>query len=229
MLQFAAFALLAGAAVGVIFASRDRWLPLLAASPIAAVEEHDDHEGHDHAGHDHGAEEEENAVALSDQARANLGLKLGPVEFSDYTQNLVIPGIVVEQPGHSERRITTSLAGIVSKVHAFPGQAVKPGDPLVDIEPTGELLTNAQSSLLKTLQDLELVDIEIKRLAPLVENGSVPARTKLEKDYERKRLESQKLVQIQELLVRGLTPYQITEMVEHKSLLRELTIFVPGG
>ncbi|HUQ70464.1 MAG TPA: efflux RND transporter periplasmic adaptor subunit [Planctomycetaceae bacterium] len=229
LLSVGVFALVAGLAAGATIATRDRWLPLLTAKPPAFTTEagHDDHVGHDHGAEGEGSDQ--NSVPLSDQARTNLGLKLGPVEFSDYTKNLLIPGVVVEQPGHSERRITTSLAGVVVKVHAFPGQAVKPGDPLLDIQPTGELLTNAQAELLKSLQDIELVDLELKRLAPLVENGSIPARNKLEKEYERKRLDSQKLVQIQELLVRGLTPYQITEMVEHKTLLREFTIRVPGG
>ncbi len=242
LLTVGAFAIVTGLAAGATIATRDRWLPLLtvqASAPAAEAGHEDhagaDHTGHDHAGHDHGADAghgadgDQNSVPLSEQARANLGLKLGAVELSGYTKNLVIPGVVVEQPGHSERRITTSLAGVVVKVHAFPGQAVKPGDPLMDIQPTGELLTNAQAALLKSLQDIELVDLELKRLAPLVENGSIPARNKLEKEYELKRLDSQKLVQIQELLVRGLTPHQITEMVEHKTLLREFTIHVPGG
>jgi len=231
LLTIGAFAIVTGLVAGATLATRDRWLPLLAAKQAAPNAEagHDDHAGHDHGADEGHGSSDQNNVPLSDQARSNLGLKLGPVEFSAYTKNLVVPGVVVEQPGHSERRITTSLAGVVVKVHAYPGQAVKPGDPLLDIQPTGELLTTAQAELLKSLQDMELVDLELKRLTPLVENGSIPARTKLEKEYERKRLESQKLVQIQELLVRGLTPYQITEMVEHKTLLREFTIHVPGG
>lgn len=232
LLTLGAFAVLTGLAAGATTATRDRWLPLLNAklSAAPAEAEHDDHAGHDHGAEEgHGAEGNQNNVPLSEQARANLGLKLGPVELTNYTKNLVIPGVVVEQPGHSERRITTSLAGVVVKVHAFPGQAVKPGDPLLDIRPTGELLTTAQAELLKTLQDIELVDAELRRLTPLVDGGSVPARTKIEREYERKRLDSRKLVQIQELLVRGLTPYQVTEMVEHKTLLRDFTIHVPGG
>lgn len=223
-----AFAILTGLTAGATIAARDHWLPWLAAASSAKAGADED-AGHAHASDDDHDHAMENSLRLSEQARANLGLKLGTVELSDFTKTLVIPGVIVEQPGHSERRITTSLAGVVMKVHAFPGQAVKPGDPLLDVQPTGELLTNAQANLLKTLQDIELVDIELKRLTPLVESGSIPARTKLEKDYERKRLDAQKLVQIQELLVRGLTPHQITEMVEHKTLLREFTIHVPGG
>ena len=190
------------------------------ASP-AAAEEHDDH------GHGHG-DENANSVPLTDQARANLKLKLGPIGLGRYQRQLVLPGVVVEQPGHSERRITTSLPGVITRVYAVTGQTVRPGDPLFDLQPTGELLTTAQSELLKSLQEIELVNAELKRLAPLVENGSIPARTKIEKEYELRRLESQKLVQIQELMVRGLSPQQITEMVEHKVLLRELRSTCPA-
>ncbi len=225
------FAIITGLTTGVAIVTRERWLPPMPLSSSRGNTEtgHDDHAGHDHGSGGHEADADQNSVPLSQQARANLGLKVGPVKLSDYTRSLVIPGVVVEQPGHSERRITTSLAGVVTKIYAFPGQAVHPGDPLLDIQPTGEMLSNAQAELLKTLQEMELVEIELKRLSPLVENGSIPARNKLEKEYDRKRLESQKLVQIQELLVRGLTPYQITEMVEHRTLLREFTIHVPGG
>lgn len=196
----------------------------------------DAHDGHDHAGHDHDehghdshAEESVNEVLVSEQARDNLGLKLGAVELSDYTRTVVIPGRVIEQPGHSERRITTTLSGIVTKVHVHPGQSVRPGDPVLDLQPTGELLTNAQSTLLKTLQDLALTEAELKRLTPLVESGSVPARLKIEKEYERTRLESLRLVQQQELLVRGVSPAQIAEIIERKTLLKEFTLRVPAN
>lgn len=192
----------------------------------------DDHAGHDHAGHDHGddahAESGVNEVLISEQARANLGLRLGEVELTDYTRTVVIPGRIIEQPGHSERRITTTLSGIVTKVYTHPGQSVRPGDPVLDLQPTGEVLTNAQSTLLKTLQDLALVNAELKRLAPLVESGSVPARLTIEKEYERTRLESLKLVQQQELLVRGVSQEQIAEIIARKTLLKEFTLRVPA-
>lgn len=228
LLPTAAFAILAGISAGITIAARGIWLPMLTAKVVHSNDE-DSHAGHNHGGGGDHEGDQQNTVPISEQARANLGLTLGPVELSDYTKNLVIPGVVVEQPGHSERRITTSVAGVVAKVHAFPGQAVRPGDPLLDIQPTGEVLTNTQADLLRTIQEMALADLEIKRLTPLTETGSVSMRLLLEKEYERKRLDSQKLVQIQELLVRGLTPYQITEIVEHKTLLREFTIYVPGG
>lgn len=195
----------------------------------AAAHEHggDAHEPEGEA-HDHGAAPTAEMIRLSDTARDNLSLKLGTVQLGTFTQPLVIPGRVVEQPGHCERRVTTMIPGVVTKIHAFPGQVVRPGDPLIDLRPTGDLLATAQANLLQTLKETELVEAELARIAPLVESGSIPARSKIEKEYEQRRLEALKLVQIQELLVRGLSAAQINEIVAHRRLLREFTIHVPG-
>ena len=185
--------------------------------------------GHDRSGHDHGSEDSKPVLTLSAQARENLGLQMIQVKVTDYWRTIQIPGIVAEQQGHSERRIPATVSGIVTKLHIFPGQSVQPGDDLMDIQPTGELLTTAQSTLLRNLKDIELLDIELNRITPLVENGSLPAKNKIEKEYERKRLESLQLVQTQELLVRGLSPEQIRTIVESKTLIRQFTVRVPGA
>ncbi|MCA9013639.1 MAG: efflux RND transporter periplasmic adaptor subunit [Planctomycetaceae bacterium] len=190
----------------------------------AASEVKDEHEGHAH-----GQEENPNQLPLSDQARKNLNLKLGEVSLSDYWRTVVVPGEVGEKPGHSESRITATINGIILQVHVLPGQTVKPGDPLFDVQATGDVLANAQSTLLKTLQEIELVDAELKRLKPITEQGAVPGVRLLEKQYEKQRLESLRQVQVQELLVRGLTVDQIDEIVETKILLRQFTVYVPGG
>lgn len=212
--------LLLGAGLGAYF-TRSQWLPLLDRVSVPATAADLKPDPHDHSGG------QPAGLVLSDSARENLELQLGKVQLQEWWRTASMPGVVTEQPGHSERRITTSLNGIVVGVHVYPGQTVKPGDPLLDLQPTGELLTTAQSSLLKTLQDLELLEIELKRITPLVESGALPARTKIEKEYDKKRLESQRLVQMQELLVRGLTAEQITRIVETKTLIREFTIRVP--
>lgn len=229
--------------LGVLFvcgataiASRPFWINLVSPSnggePTLDSKEDghsDGHSGHDHAGHDHGAEEAKPVLTLSDQARENLGLEMTEVQLTDYWRTIQIPGIVAEQQGHSERRIPATVAGIITKLHIFPGQSVHPGDALMDLQPTSELLTTTQASLLRTLKDIELLDVELKRIAPFVESGSIPAKTKLEKEYERRRLEAQQLVQTQELLVRGLSPAQIKAIVDSKTLIRQFTVRVPDS
>ena len=188
----------------------------------------DPHAGHDHGpeGDDHAAES--NLLPLSEQARRHLGLRTGSIELSEFWRTITMPGVVEEKPGHSERRISTSVNGIVVRVHVSPGQTVHPGDPLVEIQPTGEVLANAQASLLKTLQDLDLVDVELKRIEPLAQQGSIPGTRVLEKQYERQRLESLRQVQVQELLVRGLSQNQVTNIIQSKVLLRSFTVRVPS-
>jgi multidrug efflux pump subunit AcrA (membrane-fusion protein) len=156
------------------YATRGQWLPLVshtvAKEATTAGREHDDGHGHDH---DHDASQPVNHVDLTDQARRNLGLEINEVALQDYWRTVSIPGVVAEEPGHCERRISTTVNGIILKVHALQGQTVKPGDALFDIQPTSDLLTNAQSSLLKTLQDLEIAAAELERLRPQVASGTL--------------------------------------------------------
>ena len=209
------------------FATRPRWQGWL--DRVRGISQAAAPEADPHAGHDHGSGEAKPVLTLSDQAKENLGLEMTEISLTDYWRTIQIPGIVSEQQGHSERRIPATVAGIVTKLYVFPGQSVRPGDPLMDVQPTSELLTAAQASLLRTIQDIELIDIELKRITPLVESGSLPAKNKIEKEYERRRLESQQLVQTQELLVRGLAPEQIGTIIESKILIRKFTVRVPGG
>lgn len=221
-------AVLGGGAVSG-YATRDRWLPLITtamspSSPATAAQPDDGAEHHDH---DHDASQPVDHVDLTDQARRNLGLQIGEVALQDYWRTVSIPGVVAEEPGHCERRISTTVNGIVLKVHALQGQTVKPGDPLFDIQPTSDLLTNAQSNLLKTLQDIEIVDAELKRIKPQVTGGTLAPNMVIAKEAEKKRLESLRLIQMQELLVRGLGPEQIKTIVESKTLIRQFTVRVP--
>lgn len=197
--------------------------------PSAPAGDTDEH-GHAHGEedhHDHGHEADTNQLPLSDQARRNLGLKTAEVELTDYWHTIEIPGTVAELPGHSERRVTTTVGGIVQKVNAFPGQSVKPGQLLFELEPTGDALATAQASLLKTLQEIDLVNAELERISPLVASGAMPEKNKLEREYELKRLESTREVQMQELHVRGLSKDQIDAMVKSRQLIRKFEVRVP--
>ncbi len=210
--------------VGVGWSTADRWQPWLTSvlerPANAAMAGQDDH------GHDHGAGSA-TGVVLTAAARENLGLQVGEVALTDYVRTVTFPGEVTEQTGHCDRRITTPIAGIVTRVHALPGQAVRPGDPLLDLMLRDDAVTTAQTELLKIVQLMELNDLELQRLSPLAESGSIASKTKLEKEYERKRLQSLQHAQTQELLVRGFTAEQIAEVIAKKTLLRDFTLYVP--
>ena len=195
----------------------------LAVTPAASEEKDADHHSDPHP---HGSEK---GLVLTDRARQNLGLRMGKVELADWWRSITVPADVIEEPGHSEQAVPSNVQGVVLKIYAFPGQTVRAGDPLVDIQPTGELLANAESSLLRTVQELELVELQLQRILPSVESGATPIARKLEKEYEQTRLEAQRLVQTQELLVRGLTTSQIEEIIATKALIRRITVRAPAG
>jgi len=188
-----------------------------ATVPSAVVDEH--------AGHDH-ARDPDSSITLSDQARENLGLELAKVSLIDYWRSLSIPAEVVEEPGHCEQRITTSLDGFVRKIYILKGQTVYPGDPLFELQLAGGPLADVQASLLRTVQNRELVTAELERIKPLADQGTIPIRTLLEKQSELKRLEIQQHTEREELLIRGLTDEQVREIMESKTLLRTFTVRV---
>ncbi len=225
--------------------SRKAWLPWLAIPAVTAcwagwlfwehrsgphvdVSEHAVKSGsHSPAGsHEHAAPTIQ-SLTLSDQARGNLDLQVQKVVRTDYWRSLAVPAEIIEEPGHCEQRITTSLDGIVQKIHVLKGQTVYPGAALFDLKLVGGPLADGQSNLLKTVQNLELVNAELARIAPLADQGTIPIRTLLEKQYEKKRLESQQHTDTEELLIRGLTEDQVQGILRTKSLLREFTVRVP--
>ena len=209
------------------YATRERWLPLVSHGAVVPGTSDGSETAAAHAHHESGGAL--NHVVLTEQARRNLALELGEVKLQDYWRTVSIPGVVAEEPGHCERRISTTVNGIVLKVHALQGQTVKPGDPLFDIQPTSDLLTNAQASLLKTLQEIELVDAALKRLTPQLATGTLPKNLLIEKQAEKDRLESSRLIQMQELRVRGLGPDQIQKIIATRTLIRQFTVRVPQG
>lgn len=166
-------------------------------------------------------------LTLSDEARQNLDLKTGKVALTDYWRSLTVPAEVIEEPGHCEQRITTSLDGIVRRIHILKGQTVYPGDPLFDLQLAGGPLADVQADLLRTVQNLELVTAELTRIKPLADQGTIPPRDLLAKQFELKRLEIQQHTEREELLIRGLTEEQIAGIQESKTLLRQFTVRVP--
>lgn len=178
-------------------------------------------------GDDKADEEQPNHVEVSATAKQNLGLRTKRIGLSDYTVSLRVPGVIIEKPGFSDWQVSTTVHGVVTKVYAARGQAVRPGDPLVDVQLTGENLVAAQSDLLATLQRIEVTNAELKRIAGLAEQGGVAGKLQLQLEYDGKRLAAQRDVKKQELAVRGLSAAQISQIITRRKLIRELTLSVP--
>ena len=68
----------------------------------------------------------------------------------------MIPGVVVDRPGESDRGVTSRVTGIVAEILAKPGDTVMPGATLFRLELVSEVLQTTQIELAKSATDLAL-------------------------------------------------------------------------
>src|SRR5262245_60983938 len=128
---------------GVGYATRDTWLPRVfpssgAKTDAAAADEHT---------------RENDRIKLSQQAQQNLGLEADTLTPREYWRKILIPGVVVDRPGESDRGVTSRVAGVVTAIHAKPGDTVKPGAPLFKLDLVSEFLQGTQIELAKSATD----------------------------------------------------------------------------
>lgn len=197
--------------------------------PSSEADEHDHDHGHDRGGnaHDHD-DSEANRIELSEQAQLNIGLKTIDLQPGTFSRTITVPGIVIEKPGHSDVEVTAPLTGVVTQVYPLRGETVEPGDPLFRLRLTHEEIVQAQAELLKTTEELDVVNREIKRLEKITE-GVVPGRTKMEREYEKQKLEAVQRAQMQALILHGLGENQVDSILKDRRLLKEVLIYAPGG
>jgi biotin carboxyl carrier protein len=239
-----AIVLLAAAVIGVAVVLHQQWLPqakdLIAAfwpgndvapaeapvqPPSQSRQAHDD----DHTDHEH---DESTSLVLSAQARRNIGLSaenVGKVELKSFTRTMTFPAIVVERPGRTKIQVATPMTGVVTHVYAIKGEAVHPGRLLFKIRLTHEDLVQAQTTFLRTLEELDVEKREITRLEQFTQTGIIPGKRLLERQYEKQKLEAALSAQREALLLHGLSDAQIGQIEGQRRLLRELQVFAPSA
>jgi biotin carboxyl carrier protein len=148
-------------------------------------------------------------LELSPQARRNLGLVVKPLALGNYWKSIQLPGIIVDRPGRTDRGVTSPIDGVVTAVHAYPGDTVQLGDVLFTIRPSSEYIHSVQAELFKSAREIQLLEQQKNRLQTLVEGGAVAGARIIEIDQELNRRQAAIEAIRQELIVRGLTAAQI--------------------
>jgi multidrug efflux pump subunit AcrA (membrane-fusion protein) len=223
-----AVSLIAAAAVVVIAIGFARgWFSptgsSVAVQSQATAEKHDDH-GHDHAHPDH---QEANSLELSEQARKNIGLELVTVELQPFEKTISVPGIVVERPGRTTIDVTAPMTGVITRIAAVQGEAVKSGELLFEMRLTHEELVQAQGDLLRTAEGLEVTQREIDRIEDLVKSGALAGKTLIDLNYEKQKAEASLRAQSQTLVLHGLSQEQVDEILKTRKLLQKLSVSAP--
>jgi multidrug efflux pump subunit AcrA (membrane-fusion protein) len=214
-------------------ASARYWLPPLASAAgrvFGQIEEsapedeaHGEHE-HDHAGHPHASAD---SVELSEQARRNIALRVDEIQLTAYERALSIPGIVVEREGRSMHAVAAPLTGVVTKVYVTEGQAVTPGEKLFDLRLTHEDVVQSQADFLRTLQELDVIRREVKRLETATRDGAIAGKRLIERKYEQEKQEATLRSQREAMRLHGLNDAQIDEIERTGKLLPSLTVTAP--
>lgn len=186
----------------VAYQTRSRWLPLL--SKTKTDESHSDETPI--------PIEEPKVLKLSEQARKNLGLVSKSARSQSYWRTIQIPGSVVDRPGQSDRGVTSPAVGVVTEIHAFPGETVRPGEQLFTLRLFSEYLQNTQKEFFAATNEIQLLNAEHARLVPVAQSGGVPQAKLIDLNNQISR--QQALIQShrQDLLTRGLAPEQIEQI-----------------
>ncbi|EAQ79251.1 MchE protein-like [Blastopirellula marina DSM 3645] len=213
--------------LAVTAASSVYWWSLLDQKGAPAADAHagepheDEHDHAAHAGHSEGT-----SIELSANGLKNIGYRPLTLELGTYTRRINLPAMVVERPGRTQIHISSPLTGVISKIYPMQGSAVAPGSPLFEIRLTFEELVTAQSDLIRTAENLEVVNSEIARLKSLTE-GIVPGKRILEQEYEKQKLEASLKADRQALLLHGLTQQQVDAITQERRLFQTLTVNAP--
>jgi membrane fusion protein, heavy metal efflux system len=224
---------LSGFAVALLvwFQQSPEWRAALAQwiSPVSNVPAVDPHAGHPHD-HDHEHEDEGHleSIEISDNGLKNMGYEEYVIKTDIFEKKLVLPATVVERPGYSKVQIPAPLTGIVTKIYEIQGAAVQPGSPLFEMRLTHEELVAAQRDFLRSAENIDVINREIKRLETVGE-GVVAGKRILDLQYEKQKLEANFRAEHQALLLHDLTEAQVQQIAKTRELLNTLTIMAPSA
>ncbi len=158
--------------------------------------------------------EKQTVLEISPQARKNLSLVSKPAQPQEYWRTVLIPGEITDRPGLSDRGVISPAVGIVTAIHAFPGDTIRPGEAVFSLRLFSEYLQSTQTQLFKATQETAIVNAEIGRLSGLTQSGAVSRSRIIELESELKRQNALIQSSRQDLLTRGLTPQQIEQVAQ---------------
>lgn len=96
-------------------------------------------------------------VRISPQAKANMGLVSAPTKPGAYWRTAEFPAVIVEKPSITSRGVVAPIAGVVSKIHAFPGDTVAANAPLATLRLLSDSVYSSQLELFKATKDSDII------------------------------------------------------------------------
>lgn len=214
LIRVTAFVLLVAALGAAAWTQRDRWLrapdnPVVEkAGPSGPIDIQ--------------------SVKLSEEATLGLGLRCEEVKIEDYPRVIEVPGVIIDAPGRSPRAVSSPVAGVVTRIHASPGEAVKPGSPLFTVQLASEFVQTTQTDLARYAKDLIAASVRRDQTAKLVAAGTKAGVELVEDENQVRRLTTQVEGHRRQLVAFGFEPRDV-KRAEAGDAVTEVTIVAPAA
>jgi biotin carboxyl carrier protein len=166
-------------------------------------------------------------LRLTPQAQKNLSLVAKPLQPTTYWRKIDVPGTIVDRPGVSDRGVVAPVTGIVTRIHAYPGDTVEPNSPLFTIRLVSESLHASQLELFKAAREIEVAKNQLARLEDVTQAGAVARSRTFEIENKIRLLEATVQSYQQDLKARGLSADSIADAARG-SFAAEFTVSAPG-
>jgi cobalt-zinc-cadmium efflux system membrane fusion protein len=170
---------------------------------------------------------ERQTVRVSPQAIKNLSLVAKPLALTAYWRKIDVPGMIVDRPGVSDRGVVAPVTGIVTRIHAYPGDTVEPNAPLFSMRLVSEQLHASQLELFKATREIENAQAQLQRLSGLSQSGAVAQSRVIEIENQVRVLDATAQAYRQDLQARGLAADRI-EAAASGEFVAEITVNAPG-
>ncbi len=167
---------------------------------------------------------EGNVIKLSQQHIDNLGIKIDKLELASHIPVFTAPAKVVVPPAH-EFIVSTSQAGLITKMNASIGDKVTKGEVLGLIN-SPDLLT-LQGNYLKAVGALKLASATYDRDKKLRKEGVVSGRSEQEaySIYNAAKIEANEAKQL--LQIAGMTASDVKQLDSTGKLSSQLSVRSP--
>jgi hypothetical protein len=165
-------------------------------------------------------------VRLTPQARKNLDLIARPSSLTTYWRSVEFPGVIIDRPGVTDRGVVSPISGVISQVHAFPGDVLSPSASIFTVRINSESIYDSQLKLYAAIKNAEIARSNLDRLSNAAESGAIPKSRVIEIQNELKQhnvtIESYR----QDLKARGL-PQHCIERAELGEFATEFIVRAP--
>lgn len=166
-------------------------------------------------------------VRVSSEARKNMGLLAKSLQATTYFRTIYVPGFITDRPGISDRGVAAPVTGIITQIHAYPGNTVAPNAPLFSLRLVSDSLHTSQLELFKATKEIEIARQQKQRLEGLAASGGIAGAKMIEIDNQIQRMDVNVQAYRQDLLARGL-PKDRIDAAARGEFVTEITVNAPG-